>query len=163
MRWFFIIAFIVVSLLPAPVVAQVEKPDLILRLAPGSYFSEVHPGENHRAYMEIENSSKEAITGIKLYADAPRDWIVELKPDNIAYLAPGAIQTIDINIKPASSATRREYTVTIIAESNQVTRRVMGIWMRVERTSSLWLWIGVAIGAAVVAGFILVYRHFGRQ
>jgi len=86
-----------------------------------------------------------------------------LKPDNIAYLAPGAIQTIDINIKPASSATRREYTVTIIAESNQMTRRVMGIWMRVERTSSLWLWIGVAIGAAVVAGFILVYRHFGRQ
>ena len=163
MRWFFVIAFIVAILLPAPVVAQAEKPDLILRLAPGSYFNEVKPGEDHRAYMEIENSSKEAITDIRLYADAPRDWAVELNPNSIAYLAPGAIQTIDINIKPASSATRREYTVTIIAESNQMTRRVMTLWMRVERTSTLWLWIGAAIGAAVIAGFILVYRRFGRQ
>ena len=163
MRWFFAFAFVIAALLPAPVVAQEAKPDLILRMASGSYYNEVKPGEDNKAFMEIENSSKQAITGIRLHADAPGGWIVVLNPDSIAYLAPGSIQTVDINIKPASSATRKEYTVTIIAESTQMTRRVMTLWMRVERTSSLWLWIGAAIGAAVITGFILIYRRFGRQ
>ena len=147
---------------PGTVLAQEEKIDLILRLIPGDYYKKVTPGEENILYLEIHNAGNKPITNIRLSSDEPEGWVVKFKPMSVDYLGASSFQTVDVSIKPASNAAKDEYQVNIIAEANE-TRRVISTFMRVETATSIWLWVGVAVAALVVTGFIAVYRRFGRK
>ncbi len=145
---------------PPRLLAQ-EKIDLALRLV-DEYYPKVTPGKDNAFFLEIRNVSNKAITNIRLNSTKPEGWVVEFKPGSIDYLGPGSVQTIDINIKPASGAGKGKYTVTVMAEANE-TRKVMSIMTSVETGTTVWLWIGVAVAALVVAGFVIIFMRFGRQ
>lgn len=147
---------------PGTVLAQEEKIDLILRLIPGDYYKKVTPGEENILYLEIHNAGNKPITNIRLSSGEPEGWVVKFKPERIDYLSPGSLQTIDVNIKLPSNATRGEYRINFIAEASE-TRKVISTFLRVETATSIWLWVGVAVAAVVVAGFIIIYLRFGRQ
>lgn len=144
------------------VLAQEEKIDLTLRLVPGGYYKKVTPGEENIFYLEVHNAGNKPITGIRLSSDGPEGWVVKFMPVSIDYLGASSVQTVDVSVKPASNAAKDEYQVNIIAEANE-TRRVISAFLRVETVISLWLWVGVAVAALVVAGFVIIYRCFGRQ
>ena len=150
------------TLSPGMVLAQEEKTDLALRLIPGDYYKKVTPGDENILYLEIHNTGNKPITNIRLSSVEPEAWIVKFKPMSIDYLSAGSFQTVDVNIKPASDTARGEYQVSLIAEANE-TRKVMSTFLRVESVTSLWLWVGAAVAALVVAGFIIVFMRFGRQ
>ncbi len=160
--WLFLVVVVSVVLSPGYTAAQEEKGGLSFRLSLGSYYSEVKPGRDNIFFLEVENTGKEAITNIRLDSDKPEGWIIEFTPNVIAYLSPGSLQTVDANIKPASNASKGEYRITFIAEANNL-RRVISTMVRVETTTSLWLWIGIIMAAVVVAGFVYVFIRFGRQ
>jgi len=147
---------------PGTVLAQEEKVDLILRLIPGDYYKKVTPGEENILYLEIHNAGNKPITNIRLSSDEPEGWVVKFKPISVDYLGASSLQTVDVNIKPPSNTTRGEYRINLIAEASE-TRKVISTFLRVETATSIWLWVGVAVAAVVVAGFIIIYLRFGRQ
>lgn len=142
--------------------AQEEKMDLTLRLIPGDYHKKVTPGEENILYLEIHNVGNRPITNVRLSSDEPEGWIVKFKPISVDYLSAGSFQTVDVSIKPPGNATRGEYRIDLIAEASEM-RKVSSTFLRVETTSSIWFWVGIAVAAVVVAGFIIIYLRFGRQ
>jgi uncharacterized membrane protein len=149
-------------LLPSFILAQEVKAGLDLRLVSAGFNDEVNPGEDNLFFIEITNSSSDTITNIELSADKPKDWIVEFTPDTIDALGAGNYRTVDVNIKPPDNISKGRYTVTVIADSADA-RRVMGIFVSVERGTSVWLWVGAIIAAVVITGFVIVFRRFGRE
>ena len=144
------------------ILAQSDGVELTLRLLPGHYYIEITPGENKTLYMEIENSGNKAITNIRLFSDKPKGWIVDFRPESIDHLGAGSHQAIDVNVVADPDTNKGEYTLTLIAEADQ-TRTVTSIVLRVENAFSLWLWVGLGMGALVIAGFAILYRRFGRE
>ena len=156
------VAVLVISASPGRISAQDDKFELTLRLLPGYYYVEITPGENTTLYLEIENSGNKAITNIRLYSDKPKDWIVDFKPESVDYLGARSRHAIDVNVIADPDSEKGEYTLTLIAEADQ-TRTVTNTVLRVENTFSLWQWVGLGMGALVIAGFVILYRRFGRE
>ncbi|MFC1873393.1 NEW3 domain-containing protein [Chloroflexota bacterium] len=147
---------------PTVLLAQEINVDLSLRILPEYYYKEVIPEEDNTLFMEIRNNGDNEITNISFDSDKPEGWIVDFSPGSIDYLRTGSSQTVDINIIPTNNTARGDYYLTVIAEANE-TRTVISAILRVERGSSLWLWVGLGIATLVVAGFIAIFLRFGRQ
>ncbi len=147
---------------PSQILAQGDRVELTLRLLPRYYYIEIIPGENKTLYLEIENSGNKAITNIRLFSDKPKGWIVDFRPESIGHLGAGNHQTIDVNVVADPDTDKGEYTLTLIAEADQ-TRTVTSTVLRVENAFSLWKWVGLGMGALVIAGFAILYRRFGRE
>ena len=159
-RWLFLLLIGLVTVFSLPALAQGEKTDLTLRLV-GNYYSEVKAGKDNNFFLEVRNTGTRAITNIRLSADKPEGWVVEFRPGAIDYLGANSVQTVDVNIKPAAKANKREYSLTLIAEANEI-RRVESVWVRVA-SASYWLWVGVIVAAIVVAGFVVIFIRLSRQ
>ncbi len=146
---------------PTPILAPGEIISLDLLLV-GRYDNRVTAGENATFFLEIRNSGNKMITNIRLSSIEPEGWTTDFKPSTIDSLSPENFQTLELNIKPEDKAAEGSYTVTLIADASE-TRRVLDIWVTVEAPEGYWLWIGGIILLLVVAGFIIVYRRFGRE
>ena len=151
---------------PGLAVAQVQPPlrtDLSLRPLDGFYNQPLTPGQEKVILLEVRNNGTSDITNIVLGTrNTPAGWVVDIRPGTIARLTPNSARTVDVAVTPPANVERGNYNVTVVAEATE-TRTATGLFMRVERTSSLWLWVGGAIGAAVVAGFVIVFLRFGRH
>jgi len=147
---------------PSQILAQGDSIELTLRLLPRYYDIEIIPGESKTLYLEIENSGNKAITNIRLFSDKPKGWIVDFRPESIGHLGAGNHQAIDVNIVADPDTGKGEYALTLIAEADQ-TRTVTSTVLRVENAFSLWQWVGLGMGVLVIAGFIILYRRFGRE
>jgi len=142
--------------------AQEDKVDLSLRLLPGYYYKEVVAGENTALFMEVRNNGNTAITDIRLTADKPEKWEVDIIPDSISYLSAGSSQTVDISVVPDQNSPNGEYTITLLAEATE-TRTAVSTTLRVKSDTSFWQWVGIGVAALVVAGFVIIYLRFGKQ
>jgi len=159
---FLLIVGLMAVLPPRPTLAQGEKLGLSLWLVSGPYDNKVTPGKDNAFFLEVRNTGNQALTDIRLSSVKPEGWVINFKPGRIDYLAPSNFQTVDVNIKPPVKTRERRYTVTLVAETNEV-RKVEDIWLGVEAPRGTWLWVGGIIVLVVVAGFIVVFRRFGRQ
>lgn len=157
-----VIAILIAVLSPVSSLAQPDKVDLVLNLAPGSYSRDIKPGETAVLFLEVRNLGSGAVTDIKFLSDKPGDWTVEFTPQAIDVLQAGSSRAIDVAITAPRDAGRGEHTITLIAQANE-TRSVTSTFVRVQTTTSSWLWIGAVIAALVIAGFIAVYWRWGRQ
>ena len=147
---------------PSYVLAQDIKDGLILRRVAGGYNSEIVPGESETFFMEVANNSKSSTTNILFTSDAPKEWVVEFKPQRIDALNAGSYQTVGVSITAPQNAEKGDYSVTVIADSS-VGRRAMGIYARVEKGSNLWVGVGGVLGAVAIALFVVIFRRFGRD
>jgi uncharacterized membrane protein len=147
---------------PSQLLAQGDRVELTLRLLPRYCYIEIIPGENKTLYLEIENSGNKAITNIRLFSDKPKGWIVDFEPESIGHLSAGNHQAIDVNVVADPDTDKGEYTLTLIAEADQ-TRTVTSTVLHVENAFPLWQWVGLGLGALVIAGFAILYRRFGRE
>ena len=146
---------------PYYVLAQDRKDGLILRYAGGGYNSEVVPGEGKTFFVEVANDSDCSTNNIWFTYDAPKEWVVEYKPQSIDALNTGSYQTVEVRITAPKNAEKGDYSVTVIADSN-VGRRAMSIYVRVEKGTNLWMWVGGILGVLVIAMFVVIFRRFGR-
>ena len=161
---FVLVAVWMTVLLPQPSLAQEKEVDLLLTLFSGShsYYYEATAGKDNIFYLEIRNIGSRALRNIRLSSDKPADWIIDFSLEEIDYLSPGNFQTVDVNIKPALKAIKREHRVTFIAEANEMLRVESTSWVTVKATSP-WPWIGAGIVLAIIAAFIFIFMHFDRQ
>ncbi len=153
---------LIAILSPGYVLAQGVKTGLDLRWASGGYYDEVKPGEDNIFFLEIVNNSTDTIANIELSSNSSKGWVVEFTPETIDFINAGNYQTVDINIKPPKNTSKGRYTVTVIADSVE-TRRVMSIFVRVEKGISNWAWVGAIVVAVVITGFVIIFRRFSRQ
>ncbi len=163
-RLFLLVAVLMtVLLLPQPSLAQEREADLTLMLFSGrySYAHEATAGKDNIFYLEIRNTGSKAITDIRLSSDEPEGWVIDFELEEIDYLGPGSLRTVDVNIKPAPKDDKGEHRVTFIAETNEI-RAETSAWVTVK-AASFWPWIGAGIALVVVAAFIFIFIRFGRQ
>jgi uncharacterized membrane protein len=156
------IAVMLALLLPAHALAQDFKDSLTIRYVTGRYNSELVPGESETVFMEIANTSDDPTSNILFTSDAPEDWAIEFNPQEIEVLSAGSYQTVEISITAPQNVEKGDYSVIVIADSD-VGRRVMSIFFRVEKGTSIWVWVGSALGALVIAIFVVIFKRFGRD
>jgi uncharacterized membrane protein len=164
-RFFYLIlamAGLAALLLPSNILAQNGKDGLVLNTAPGIYNSQVIPGEGKTFYVEATNDSSKPTTNIHFTSDAPRKWSVEFKLQDIATLSPGSHQTVEMNVTAPKNTERGDYTITVIADSS-VGQRAISIYVRVDRGTNQWLWLGIVLGVVVIGAFVFVFRHFSKD
>jgi len=147
---------------PSYVLAQDGNDGLILRYAAGGYNSEVVPGESKTFFVEVANDNSSSTTNIRFTSDAPKEWVVEFNPQSIDALNAGSYQTVEVSITAPQNAEKGDYSVTVIADSN-IGRRAMSIYVRVEKGTNLWMWVGGVLGVVVIAVFVVIFRRFGRD
>jgi hypothetical protein len=155
-----IISFFLV-LSPSPAAAQKEDTGLVLMFIPGANFDRLTPGTAGISYLEIRNTDDKPVSGIMLSSDHPPGWQVEFNPDLIQNLNAGGVTTVDVKITPPASADRGDYRFTAIAETDGM-RRITSIYVNVQPSNGVWLWIGLALATLLIAGFILVFVRLGK-
>jgi len=153
---------IVGVLSPCAVMAQPpEKDDLILNIVYDN-FNSLKAGEQRTVYLEVRNNGYEELANIRLTAESPEGWNVELNPDIIDKLAPGDVQTVEIILKPADKTSKGDYNIAVIANADGL-RRVTSLYVRVESGSLLWVWVAAGLAAVLIAGFVFIFLRFGRE
>ncbi|MFC2070238.1 NEW3 domain-containing protein [Chloroflexota bacterium] len=156
------IAALILVLLPGTALAQEEKTEISLRLIYADYDTKVTPDEENTLHLEVHNTGDTAVTNIRLSSELPEDWDIEFSPNVIAYLSADSHKTVNIHITPDKYADRGSHRFRITAESNE-TKEIITAYVRIDTATSIWTWIGVAVGCLVIAGFIIVFRRFGKQ
>jgi uncharacterized membrane protein len=154
---------LVALLSPSHALAQNGKDGLILRYVAGGYNSVVVPKESKTFYMEVANDSDSSTIDIRFASDAPKEWVVEFKPQSIDTLNAGSYQTVEISITAPQNAQKGDYSVTVIADSNIGSRVMSSIYVRVEEGTNLWMWVGGVLGLVVIAAFVIIFRRFNRD
>ncbi len=142
--------------------AQEGKGGLVLTYAPGSYNSDIVPGENETIFLELINSSNSNITNISFSFDTPRGWAVTANPQFIDDLNVGGSLTIEVNVTAPKYTERGNYSITTIADSD-AGRTALSIYLRVEKGTNIWLWIGIGIALIMIVLFVVIYRRYSRD
>lgn len=138
------------------------QADLTMRIFPEMYYQQVNPGQDNIFYLEVTNNSSETITDIALSSQIPDKWTIEFQPAQIDALDSGATQTINVNVRPAKNASNNEYSITLFAHANNA-QGITGTTLRVENATSTWFWVGIVATVIMIAGFVFIYRRFGRD
>ena len=160
--WLLLLVFSLTSFLsPQGAAAQKEDVGLVLMFIPGANFDRLAPGTSSTSYLEIRNTGDKTVSNIRLSSDKPAGWEVEFKPDFIQQLNAGGVVTVDVNIRPAESAARGDYRFMAIADADGM-KRITSIYVNVQPATTIWLWIGLALAALLIVGFILVFIRMGR-
>ena len=155
-------AGLVVLAVNSHVLAQPQKPVMMLRIFPDNYGTEVKAGETKSFSLEIKNMGDKPLTDVRLSAEKPEGWNVEFKPASIATVNSGNFQTVDISIVPSPKADRGSYNVVLVARANEA-QESYHLWLRIEESSGLWLWIGGGITIIIIAVFIFIFMRSNRQ
>lgn len=153
-----LLASVVVSSVP---VAAQSKADLTLTLVPNLYVVDAQAGKETRLVLEVRNTGDTALAGISLTSDKADGLRVNLDPSQIASISPGEVRTVDVDIIPASTVTRGEYSVTLIASVGGL-QRTQFVQVKVE-PASYWVWVASGIAVVVIAVFILVFLRLGKK
>src|SRR3972149_1458049 len=164
--WFFLfLVFLMpIFLLTQAVMAQPKVTDLNLWLRDGqnNYNNEARAGQDNKFFLDVRNTGTEVITNIKLSVEPPEGWTIEITPAEIASLRAGSLHTVDVNIKPVGKATKEGREVIFTAQSNEI-QNVKSSFFVTVKPAQFWIWVWIAAGVLVVAGFVLIYMRFGRQ
>jgi uncharacterized membrane protein len=164
--WLSLLAVCLAGILaPAAVLAQPqpqpEKDTLLLNIVYDN-FNSLKAGEQRTVFMEVRNNGYAELSNIRLTAESPEGWTVEISPAVIDSLPAGYVQTVDIILKSPENASKSDYNIAIIAQTDGM-RRVTSIYVRVESGSLLWVWVAAGLAAVLIAGFVLIFLRFGRE
>ncbi|OGO24831.1 MAG: hypothetical protein A2Z28_08310 [Chloroflexi bacterium RBG_16_51_9] len=160
----FLFLIVLIPALAQPALAQTKITDLNLWLRDGqnNYNNEAKAGQDNKFFLDVRNTGTEVITNIKLSVEPPEGWTIEIKPSEIASLMSGSLYTVDVNIKPVGKATKEGREVIFTAQSNEI-QNVKSSFFVTVKPAQFWIWVWIAAGVLVVAGFVLIYMRFGRQ
>jgi uncharacterized repeat protein (TIGR01451 family) len=158
-----VIVCLLILVLPATTLAQDGKDGLLLNYASGvGYNSQIAPGETKTLYIEVTNTSNTPTTNIQFSSDAPAGWLLEFNPHSIDILDTNGYQTVDVIVTAPLNVEKGDYSITVIADSS-AGRRVLGTYFWVEKGTNIWVWVGGALGVAVIVLFVFIYRRFNKE
>lgn len=109
----------------------------------------------------VKNSGSATNRNIKLSAFAPENWKVEIAPEVIDALEPGALKQVEAKIAPAAQALVGDYSVALTADGEKSSKTLE---LRVTvYAPTTWGWIGIGIVAVVIGGLGGLFTWLGRR
>jgi uncharacterized membrane protein len=157
-------AMVAILAIVQPALAQIKTTDLTLWLRGGqnnNYDNVVKAGQDNKFFLEVRNVGTERINNIQFSSDASGEWIVAFTPSSLAYLDPGVVQTLDVNIHPPANQSRGSHSINIIAQTAEI-RKVESFFVMVSLASS-WMWVWGVVILVIVVAFYMIYRVFSGK
>lgn len=157
-----VVITLLLLLFPIPALAQERGDGLIVNLTSGYYDTEIAAGETKNIFFELANKSDIPTTDIEFSYDAPKGWLLEFNPPDIAIIESYNYKTVEVTVTAPANVGKGGYSITIITDSS-AGGRVVSTYFRVEKGTNIWLWVGGALGIVVIIAFVFVYRRFARN
>lgn len=147
--------------LPLGALAQV-KPGLGLILTPITSSIDAKAGKDSHETFTVRNTGSADLSNISISADSPgRGWAISVEPSQIGTLAPGAVNTVSVDIRPPSSVSRGNYQIMFIATAEGIQTNAF-LQVRVQ-PASYWIWVVAGIAAVIIGVFVVVFVRAGRR
>jgi uncharacterized membrane protein len=159
--WFAFVAIMVASICPAMSSAKTVETGLILTFLPNNSNVNMTAGKDNLLTLNIKNAGPNTATNIRLSADKPEGWQVNFVPSIISSLDADKNQTVEVHIKPDSTAARTGYSITIFAQADE-TQQSQYIYVNITE-ASFWIWIGGALAILIGAAFVFIFLRSNRQ
>lgn len=127
----------------------------------GRLNTEATAGKESHVSIQMINSGSAAIESAALTSTNPEGWNISFNPEKIDSLDAGLTQEIDVTIQPPAKAIAGDYSITLRADSTEVSDNIE---LRVTvLTPTIWGWVGIIIVLVVVAGLVVLFRQLGRR
>jgi uncharacterized membrane protein len=137
------------------------EPKLTLSAAEGRLSGRAEAGKEKTFNYTIVNDGSAPARDVKLDANAPTGWKIEVEPKKLDSLAPGATQDVAFHVTPTSNAIAGDYMVSLSANGDGASDH--SNFRVTVATSTVWGVAGLGIiGAAVVVLGFAVTRY-GRR
>jgi hypothetical protein len=126
-----------------------------------SLFSEIETGQNVEAKITIRNTGTRQLNNIKLSAEYPLNWRVEVAPDIIPALEINREDIVTLRVMPPADVGVGDYEVRIKTESFADNRRVQSedkiYRISVKSKASVWTTAGLIGGLLAIVGGVVVF------
>ena len=118
-------------------------------------------GKEANLSIFARNTGSATLDNVQFLSVKPENWKVEFMPENIAAMAPGDLQQIEVTITPADQALVGDYLIGLTIDAGRVSK---SLEMRLSvRASAAWAWIGIGIILLVVIGLVVLFIRLGRR
>jgi uncharacterized membrane protein len=143
-------------------ISVVGQPRLSLSGEGGRLSGNAYAGQASPLTIVLHNDGTEAARGITLAATAPEDWKTDFAPKELAELAAGKSQSVQLNLTPSPRAIAGDYQVTVSADSGDGQSASENFRITVL-TPTLWGLVGIAVIAIALLVVVFSVARFGRR
>ncbi|HUV56299.1 MAG TPA: NEW3 domain-containing protein [Dehalococcoidales bacterium] len=144
--------------LTAKVTARYE---FAMRTPTSQLNTEATAGKDNNLTVLLVNSGSDPVENLSLTSIKPEGWDITYEPEKVDSLAPGATQELDVVIKPPKETIAGDWSVTLQANSEDVSDKLD---LRITvLTPTIWGWVGILIVVLVIAGVGVVFWRLGRR
>jgi uncharacterized membrane protein len=119
-------------------------------------------GKSSNLSVFVKNTGSAVNRNISFNSFKPENWKVELKPEKIESLDPGAMKQVEVTITPSGQALVGDYSVAVSVDGEKGSSKTVELRVAVK-TSSAWGWIGLLLIVLVVAGLGGLFLRLGRR
>jgi len=126
-----------------------------------SLLSEIETGQDVEAKITIRNTGTRQLNNIKLSAEYPLNWRVEIAPDIIPAIEINREEVVTFRVLPPSDVGVGDYEVRIKTESFADNRRVQSedktYRISVKSKANIWATAGLIGGLLVIVGGVVAF------
>jgi uncharacterized membrane protein len=143
-------------------ITVVGQPQLSLSGEGGRLSANAYAGQAGPVTVVVRNDGTEAAHDVSLSATAPEDWKSRFEPKQLAQLAAGKSQSVQLTLTPSPRAIAGDYQTTVTADTPQGQSASENFRITVL-TSTLWGMVGVAVIAIALLVIVFAVARFGRR
>ena len=132
-----------------------------IEVAAPSLFSEIMTGETVQTRMTLRNSGTRRLDNIKIRADAPLNWRVEVEPDIVETLEVNREAEVRFHMIPPTDAVVGDYEVRIKTESYSYDRAIPTedklYRVSIKSKPNVWATAGLFGGLLIILAGVAVF------
>jgi uncharacterized repeat protein (TIGR01451 family) len=137
------------------------QPSMALSAEDGRLSGQAEAGKEATFSFTVSNTGTAPAKNVKISANAPSGWKVEVDPKTLDELGPGADQKIALHVTPSDKAIAGDYMVNVNSSGDGVSDHAD---LRVTvTTSTVWGIVGLLIIAAAVIVLAFAVTRYGRR
>jgi hypothetical protein len=135
-----------------------------IEVSAASLFSEIRPGGRVETSFVVRNTGTRRLDNIRLSADYPRDWRVELTPDVVPALETNREASVTLLALPPAGVPVGDYEIRLRTESYSYNRRVPSedkvYRVSVKAAANVW---GTGMLIILLVGLVAGMLGFGMK
>ena len=132
-----------------------------IEAAAPSLFSEILTGETVEAKMTLRNSGTRRVDNIRIRAESPLNWRVEIEPDMVEMLEVGREAEVKFVMIPPENAVVGDYEVRIKTESYSYNRALPSddklYRVSIKSQPNVWATAGLIAGLLIILAGVAVF------
>jgi len=138
------------------------QPRLSLSGEGGRLSGEAYAGKASPLTVVVRNDGSETAREVELSATAPDGWKTSFDPKDIALLAAGKSQSVQVTLTPSERAIAGDYQTTIRADAGGGQSESADFRITVL-TSTIWGMVGIGVIAVALLVVVFAVARYGRR